>query len=185
MMAAIGTVDSAAAMAPVPVFETDGSSSTVAAGNPALESSVLMLLAVSLPAISLAAASPADLMRVSTRMASTKRCRRLLMLSILYITTASLATPAACAREALKAAMFLLKADCDIGTDSMIKTSCVLEEADVVVPEVVGGVQSAISSLPDCDIFPAGHWVQVLSDQAPILGEYVPTGQAIHSAEPV
>jgi hypothetical protein len=31
------------------------------------------------------------MMRVSTRMPSAKRCRRLLMLSILYITTASLA----------------------------------------------------------------------------------------------
>jgi hypothetical protein len=94
----------AAATAPVPVFETDGSgkvidefraglaaSSTVAAGNPALESSLLMLPAVSLPATSSAAASPAAMMRVSTRMPSAKRCRRLLMLSILYITTASLA----------------------------------------------------------------------------------------------
>ena len=68
----------AAATAPVPVFETDGSgkvidefraglaasiavaeiragvaaSSTVAGGNPAMESSLLMLSAVSLPAIS-------------------------------------------------------------------------------------------------------------------------------------
>jgi hypothetical protein len=94
----------AAATAPVPVFETDGSgkvidefraglaaSSTVAAGNPALESSLLMLPAASLPATSSAAASPAAMMRVSTRMPSAKRCRRLLMLSILYITTASLA----------------------------------------------------------------------------------------------
>ena len=51
------------------------------------------------------------------------------------------------------------------GRDSVIRTSYVLVGADVVVPEKVGGVQSAISSLPDCDIFPAGHWVQVLSDK--------------------
>jgi hypothetical protein len=55
----------AAATAPVPVFDTDSSgevidefraglaaSSTVAVGNPALESSLLMLSAVSLPASS-------------------------------------------------------------------------------------------------------------------------------------
>jgi hypothetical protein len=54
-------------------------------------------------------------------------------------------------------------------------------EADVVVPEVVGGVQSAISSLPDCDIFPAGHWVQVLSDQAPVDAENVPAWQLSHA----
>ena len=76
----------AAATAPVPVFETDGSgkvidefraglaaSSTVAAGNPALESSLLMLSAVSLPTISLAAAWSGAMMLVSTRMASAKR----------------------------------------------------------------------------------------------------------------
>ncbi len=96
------------------------------------------------------------MMLVSTRMASAKRCRRLLMLSILFITTVLLATPAAWASEALKAACWsLVKADCDIDRDRVIRTSCVLEEADVVVPEVVGGVQSEISSLPDCDVFPA------------------------------
>ena len=125
------------------------------------------------------------------------------MLSILFITTASLSTPVACASEALKTVcLSLVKADCDIGRDSVIRTSCVLVEADVVVPEVVGGVQSAISSLPDCDIFPTGHWVQVLSDKAPvdaenvpgghlvqwkaapILGEYVPTGHCCLSLAP-
>ena len=58
----------------------------------------------------------------------------------------------------------------------MIRTSYVLVEADVVVPEVVGGVQSAISSLPYCEIFPAGTWVQVLSDKTPIDAENVPGG---------
>ena len=141
-----------------------------------------MLPAVSLPATSSAAASPAAMMRVSTRMASAKRCRRLLMLSILFITTASLATPAACASEALKdVCLSLVKADCDIGRDSVIRTSCVLVEADVVVPEVVGGVQSTISSLPDGDIFPVGHWMQVLSEKAPVDGEYVLGGHFVHS----
>ena len=96
----------------------------------------------------------------------------------------------------------MVKAGRDIGRDSVIRTSCVLVEADVVVPEVVGGVQSVISSLPDCDVFPAGHWVQVLSDKAPvdaenvpgghfvqskaapILGEYVPTGHGCLSLAP-
>jgi hypothetical protein len=95
-----------------------------------------------------------------------------------------------------------VKADCDIDRDRVIRTSCVLVEADVLVPEVVGGVQSAISSLPDGDIFPAGHWLQVLSDEAPadaenvpgghfvqskaapILGEYVPTGHGCLSLAP-
>jgi hypothetical protein len=54
-------------------------------------------------------------------------------------------------------------------------------EADVVVPEVVGGVQSAISSLPDGDIFPVGHWMQVLSEKAPVDGEYVLGGHFVHS----
>jgi hypothetical protein len=54
-------------------------------------------------------------------------------------------------------------------------------ETDVVVPEVVGGVQSVISSLPDCDIFPAGHWVQILSDQAPVDAENVPAWQLSHA----
>jgi len=122
------------------------------------------------------------MMLVSTRMSSAKRCRRLLMLSILFITTASLATPAACASEALKAAcLSLVKSDFDIGRDSVIRTSCVLVEADVVVPEVVGGVQSVISSLPDCDVFPAGHWVQVLSDKAPVDAENVPGGHFVQS----
>jgi hypothetical protein len=53
-------------------------------------------------------------------------------------------------------------------------------EADVVVPEVVGGVQSAISSLPDGDIFPGGHWMQVLSEKAPVDGEYVLGGHFVH-----
>jgi hypothetical protein len=45
------------------------------------------------------------------------------MLSILFITTASLATPAACASEALKAVCFsLVKADRDIGRDREIRT---------------------------------------------------------------
>jgi len=100
----------------------------------------------------------------------------------LFITTASLAAPAACASETLKTVcLFLVKADCDIDRDRVIRTSCVLVEADVVVPEVVGGVQSAISSLPDCDIFPAGHWVQVLSDQAPVDTENVPGGHFAQS----
>ena len=104
------------------------------------------------------------------------------MLSILFITTASLATPAACAREALKAAcLSLVKADCDIGRESVIRTSYVLVEADVVVPEVVGEVQSAISSLPDCDIFPTGHWVQNLSVTAAVDDEYAPGGHFVHS----
>jgi hypothetical protein len=60
-------------------------------------------------------------------------------------------------------------------------TSCVLVEADVIFPEVVGGVQSAISSLPDCDIFPAGHWVQELSDTAAVDDEYAPGGHFVHS----
>ena len=124
-----------------------------------------MLSPVSLPASSSAATWPGAMILVSTRMTSAKRCRRLLMLSILIITTALIATPAACASEALKVVCFsLVKADCDIDRDRVIRTRV---EADVVVPEVVGGVQSAISSLPDCYIFPAGHWVQVLSDQAP------------------
>ena len=60
-------------------------------------------------------------------------------------------------------------------------TSCVLVEADVIFPEVVGRVQSAISSLPDCDSFPAGHWVQVLSDKAPVDAENVPGGHFVQS----
>ena len=92
------------------------------------------------------------------------------MLSILYITTASLATPAACAREALKAAMSLVKADCDIGRDSVIRTSCVLVEADVVVPEVVGGVQVLSDQAPvDTENVPGGHFAQ--SKATPILGD--------------
>jgi hypothetical protein len=63
----------------------------------------------------------------------------------------------------------------------VIRTSYVLVEADVVVPEVVGEVQSAISSLPDCDIFPAGHWVQELSDTAAVDDEYAPGGHFVHS----
>jgi hypothetical protein len=61
------------------------------------------------------------------------------MLSILFITTASLATPAACASEALKTVcLSLVKADSDIGRDSVILTAYVLVEADVVVAEVAG-----------------------------------------------
>jgi hypothetical protein len=104
------------------------------------------------------------------------------MLSILFITTASLATPAACASEALKAAcLSLAKSESDKDRDRVIRTSCALVEADVVVPEAVGGVQSAISSLPDCDIFPPGHWVQVLSDKAPVDAENVPGGHFVQS----
>ncbi len=55
----------------------------------------------------------------------------MLMLSILFITTASLATPAACASEALKTVCFsLVKADGDIGRDRVIRTSCVIVEAE-------------------------------------------------------
>jgi len=78
----------------------------------------------------------------------------------------------------------MVKAGRDIGRDSVIRTSCVVVEADVVVPEVVGGVQSAVSSMPDYDIFPARHWVQVLSDQSSILGEYVPLGHGFLSLAP-
>ena len=59
------------------------------------------------------------------------------MLSILFITTASLATPAACASAVLKAVCFsLVKADGDIGRDRVIRI--VIVEAGVVVAEVVG-----------------------------------------------
>jgi hypothetical protein len=88
----------------------------------------------------------------------------------------------------LKAAcLSLVKADCDIDRDRVIRTSCVLVGADVeadipeVFPEVVGGMQSAISSLPNVDIFPAGHWVQVLSDKAPVDAENVPGGHFVQS----
>jgi hypothetical protein len=59
------------------------SSSTVAAGIPALASSRLMLSTVSLAEIASAAPWSAAMMPVSTRMASARRCRRLPMLSIL------------------------------------------------------------------------------------------------------
>ena len=78
------------------------------------------------------------------------------------------------------AGLSLSKADGDIDRDRVMLTSCVLVEADVVVPEVVGGVQSAISSLPDGDIFPVGHWMQVLSEKAPVDGEYVLGGHFVH-----
>ena len=93
------------------------------------------------------------------------------MLSILFITTASLATPAACASEALKAAcLSLVKSDFDIGRDSVIRTSCVLVEADVVVPEVVGGVQVLSDQAPvDTENVPGGHFAQ--SKATPILGD--------------
>ena len=67
------------------VDEEEGmaSSSTVAAGIPALASSRLMLSTVSLAEIASAAPWSAAMMPVSTRMASARRCRRLPMLSIL------------------------------------------------------------------------------------------------------
>jgi hypothetical protein len=133
--------------------------SIVTVGNPALLSSLLMLSAVSLPAISSAAAWPSTTMLVSTRMASAKRCRRLLILSILFITTASLATPAACANEVLKAVcLSLVKADCDIGRDRVIRTSCVLVEAYVVV--------------------------QVEAVEAPVVVVYFPAIQSVHRVAP-
>ncbi len=121
-------------------------------------------------------------MLLSTQMASDKRCRRLLMVSTLFITTVLLATPAACASESLKSVcLSLVKAECDIDRDRVIQTSCVFVETEVVVLETVGGVQSAISSLSDCDIFPTGHWVQVLSDKAPVDAENVPGGYFVQS----
>jgi len=87
----------ATAMSPVSSFEIDSSgadvldevrvgmasSSTVAEGRPALASSRLMMSTVSLPVIASAAPSSAAMMPVSMRTASARRCRRLLMLSIL------------------------------------------------------------------------------------------------------
>ena len=94
------------------------------------------------------------------------------MLTILLITTASLAAPPACANDALKTVcLSLVKDDCEIGRERVIQTSCVLVEADVV--------QSVISSLPNCDVFPAGHWAQVLSDKAPVDAENVPDGHFV------
>ena len=99
-------------------------SSTVAAGRPALLSSLLMLSTVSLPAIASAAPWSAAMMPVSTRMASARRCRRLPMLSILCMTTDSLETPAACASEDLNAVcLSSVKADGDMGKERAIRTS--------------------------------------------------------------
>jgi hypothetical protein len=93
------------------------------------------------------------------------------MFSIFFITTASLAAPAACASETLKTVcLFLVKADCDIDRDRVIRTSCVLVEADVVVPEVVGGVQVLSDQAPvDTENVPGGHFAQ--SKATPILGD--------------
>jgi hypothetical protein len=109
-----------------------------------------------------AAAFPAAMMLVSTRKASAaKRFRRLLLLSIFFVTTAAFAIPPACASEDVKAVcLSLVKAKSDIDRDRVIRTSCVLVEADEVVAEIVGGesvVQSVVSSLPDGDIRPSRH----------------------------
>ena len=108
-----------------------------------------------------AAAFPAAMMLVLTRKASAKRFRRLLLLSIFFVTTAAFAIPPACASEDVKAVcLSLVKAKSDIDRDRVIRTSCVLVEADEVVAEIVGGesvVQSVVSSLPDGDIRPSRH----------------------------
>ena len=52
-----------------------------------------------------------------------------------------------------------------------------------------GAVESAPhfvqSEAPDSANFPAGHWVQVLSDKAPVDAEDVPDWHLVHSAAPM
>ena len=170
------------------------------AGRPVFVSSLLILRAVSLEAISLAEDRSFALTLISTRVLSDKR-RRVEMISILTIVTSSFGTPATIATDVLKAAcLSSVKSSFDMGMDTTMTTTNMF----VGIKDCGGGVTHvvfefapiSVEKVPESHViqsdswrppevgryFPAPQFWQAVMSFAPVMVEYLPGIQAIHAS---